>query len=53
MLEKLPGAGLKGRASKRDQVPENLIGALLFLASDDWAFMSGQSVVVDGGSVNN
>ena len=44
---------IASRAIKRNQVPEDLIGALLFLASDDCAFMTGQSVVVDGGSVNN
>ena len=41
------------RAFKRDAYPEDLLGALLFLASSDSDFVTGQSLVVDGGSVNN
>ncbi len=41
------------RALKRRQVPEDLVGALLFLASSDSDFMTGQCVVIDGGSVNH
>jgi NAD(P)-dependent dehydrogenase (short-subunit alcohol dehydrogenase family) len=39
------------RAIKREQTPDDLIGALLFLCSPDSDFMTGQTVVVDGGSV--
>lgn len=41
---------LKSRAIQRDEVPEDLVGAASFLASDDAAFMTGQVMVVDGGS---
>lgn len=41
------------RAIKRDGYPEDLLGALVFLASSDSDFVTGQSLVVDGGSVNN
>ncbi len=41
------------RAFKRDAYPEDLLGALIFLASSDSDFVTGQSIVVDGGSVNN
>jgi len=38
------------RAIQRDEKPEDLVGAVSFLASDDAAFMTGQTLVVDGGS---
>ena len=41
------------RAFKRDGYPEDLVGALVFLASSDSDFVTGQSLVVDGGAVNN
>jgi NAD(P)-dependent dehydrogenase (short-subunit alcohol dehydrogenase family) len=41
------------RALKRDAYPEDLLGTLVFLASGDSDFVTGQSIVVDGGSVNN
>ncbi len=41
------------RAFKRDAYPEDLTGTLVFLAGSDSDFITGQSIVVDGGSVNN
>ena len=46
-------ANKETRALKRYQTPEDLIGSLIFLSSDDSDFMTGQSMVVDGGSANN
>ncbi|MEX0344645.1 MAG: SDR family NAD(P)-dependent oxidoreductase [Rhizobiaceae bacterium] len=40
------------RAIQRDAWPEDLTGALIFLASSDSDFVTGQTIVVDGGSVN-
>ena len=39
------------RALPREQAPEDLTGAVCFLLSADSDFMTGQTVVVDGGSV--
>ncbi len=39
------------RAIARDQVPGDLVGTLAYLASDDAAFVTGQTIVVDGGNV--
>jgi NAD(P)-dependent dehydrogenase (short-subunit alcohol dehydrogenase family) len=40
------------RAFKRDMFPEDLLGALVFLASSDSDFITGQTLAVDGGSIN-
>ncbi|MDH3445103.1 MAG: 3-oxoacyl-ACP reductase FabG [Deltaproteobacteria bacterium] len=42
---------LKERSIKRLQTPDDLLGTLIFLCSSDSDFMTGQSIVVDGGSV--
>jgi NAD(P)-dependent dehydrogenase (short-subunit alcohol dehydrogenase family) len=36
---------------KRTQQPEDLVGMVSFLASDDSAFMTGQTLMVDGGLI--
>ncbi|HEX9398207.1 MAG TPA: glucose 1-dehydrogenase [Burkholderiales bacterium] len=38
------------RAIPRDETPEDLVGTVSFLASSDAAFLTGQTIVVDGGS---
>jgi NAD(P)-dependent dehydrogenase (short-subunit alcohol dehydrogenase family) len=40
------------RALQRDEYPEDLLGALVFLASAESDFITGQSLVVDGGNIN-
>jgi NAD(P)-dependent dehydrogenase (short-subunit alcohol dehydrogenase family) len=42
---------LKERSIKRLQTPEDLLGTLIFLCSSDSDFMTGQTIVVDGGSI--
>ena len=50
------GAGVStmkvSRALKRDELPEDLTGTLIFLASADSDFITGQMIAVDGGNVN-
>ena len=41
----------QAQAIKRTQTPDDLVGALSFLASDDAAFITGQTLAVDGGWV--
>ena len=42
---------LKERSIKRLQRPEDLLGVLTYLASSDSDFVTGQTIVVDGGSI--
>ena len=39
------------RSIKRPQAPEDLTGAVLYLASPDSDFVTGQTLVVDGGNI--
>lgn len=40
------------RSIKREMLPEDLLGTLLYLASSDSDFVTGQTLNVDGGKVN-
>lgn len=41
--------GVSSRALKRASQPEDIVGTALFLASDDASYITGQTIVVDGG----
>jgi NAD(P)-dependent dehydrogenase (short-subunit alcohol dehydrogenase family) len=45
-------AAIARRALKRDGHPQDILGALVFLASSDSDFVTGQIIAVDGGAVN-
>jgi 3-oxoacyl-[acyl-carrier protein] reductase len=42
---------ISNRAIRRLESPEDIVGAAVFLASHDSDFITGQTIVVDGGSV--
>lgn len=45
-----PARQIQQRILKRVEIPEDLLGTLLYLASPASAFLTGQTIVVDGGS---
>jgi len=51
-VEQSKAAAIQRRALKRDKLPEDLLGTLIFLCSKDSDFMTGQVVTVDGGANN-
>lgn len=51
MAEAHRAAAIASRALPRDAWPADIVGAVSFLASDDAAFITGQILAVDGGSV--
>lgn len=42
---------IAGRALKRVERPEDLVGTVLYLLSDDSAFVTGQVIIVEGGGI--
>ena len=44
-------ANTASRCLKREETPEDLLGAVVFLCSAESDFMTGQTMVIDGGSV--
>ncbi len=53
LYEEGEAAQIPTRAIPRGQVPEDLIGAIVFFLSGDAAFITGQTLLVDGGSYMN
>lgn len=41
------------RSIQRDQQPQDVVGAVMFLASRDSDFMTGQTLLIDGGALMN
>jgi NAD(P)-dependent dehydrogenase (short-subunit alcohol dehydrogenase family) len=51
-VETARARAVASRSLKRDEQPQDLLGALVFLASADSDFVTGQTIAVDGGNVN-
>ena len=52
MLSAAKTGTLASRVLKRAMLPEDLLGALCFLSSEDSDFMTGQCINIDGGAIN-
>jgi NAD(P)-dependent dehydrogenase (short-subunit alcohol dehydrogenase family) len=52
-VEQLQEISLKARLIQRDQFPGDIVGAVAFFCSPDADFITGQSLVVDGGAYFN
>jgi NAD(P)-dependent dehydrogenase (short-subunit alcohol dehydrogenase family) len=49
VLEALAEVSVSARTFKRDQVPQDVAGAVVFLCGDGADFITGQTMVIDGG----
>ena len=49
VLDVLAEVSVSARTLKRDQVPEDVAGAVVFLCGDGADFITGQTMVIDGG----
>jgi NAD(P)-dependent dehydrogenase (short-subunit alcohol dehydrogenase family) len=52
-IDQLQEISLKARLVQRDQYPSDVVGAVAFFCSPDADFITGQSLVVDGGAYFN
>jgi NAD(P)-dependent dehydrogenase (short-subunit alcohol dehydrogenase family) len=48
-VEKLRDVTIAARTIQRDQLPEDVVGAVVFLCGPDSDFVTGQTMVIDGG----
>jgi NAD(P)-dependent dehydrogenase (short-subunit alcohol dehydrogenase family) len=49
VVKKLRDVSVSARTIQRDQVPEDVVGAVVYLASPAASFVTGQTIVIDGG----
>jgi NAD(P)-dependent dehydrogenase (short-subunit alcohol dehydrogenase family) len=49
VIEKLRDVSIAARTIQRDQVPEDVVGAVVFLSGPESDFVTGQTIVIDGG----
>lgn len=50
LIDGVKGPSLKGRVLSRDMVAKDLVGAVAFFVGNESAFITGQTLVVDGGA---
>jgi NAD(P)-dependent dehydrogenase (short-subunit alcohol dehydrogenase family) len=49
VVEKLREVSVAARTIQRDQVPEDVVGAVAYFCGPASAFVTGQTIVIDGG----
>ena len=49
VVEKLRDVSVAARTIQRDQLPEDVVGAVVFLCTPAADFITGQTMVIDGG----
>ena len=49
VIEKLRDVSVAARTLQRDQLPEDVVGAVVFLCGPGAGFITGQTMVIDGG----
>jgi NAD(P)-dependent dehydrogenase (short-subunit alcohol dehydrogenase family) len=49
VIEKLRDVSIAARTLQRDQLPEDVVGAVVFLCAPGSEFVTGQTIVIDGG----
>jgi NAD(P)-dependent dehydrogenase (short-subunit alcohol dehydrogenase family) len=49
VVEALQQASVSSRTIQRDQVPEDVVGAVVYLSGPSSSFVTGQTIVIDGG----
>lgn len=49
VVEKLRDVSIAARTIQRDQLPEDVVGAAVYLAGPSASFVTGQTIVIDGG----
>ncbi len=49
VIEKLRDVSVAARTIQRDQEPEDVVGAVVYLAGPSASFVTGQTIVIDGG----
>jgi NAD(P)-dependent dehydrogenase (short-subunit alcohol dehydrogenase family) len=49
VIDALQQVSVSARTLKRDQVPEDVVGAVAFLCGPESTFITGQTMVIDGG----